>query len=89
MRFLVINEPYARHRSEPQTQDIVEAPSFAGLCTRLTNWEFAGGGEDQEGTDEEVLQRFKQINGDGCDFYVIRELKEDFTLGPDLMRSTS
>ena len=78
--FVIFCERYARYGgSEPElfTQ---KAKSFTALVREIAD----SYGVNEIKDDNVMVNQFRGLNGDGCDYYIIKELLPDETLSEDL-----
>lgn len=88
--FIVVREPYSRYGSEPLMVSVEKSESVGSLLKTLLensssmidDWNEE---EKRELTEQEIIERFKNINGDGFDYFDIRELSEDLTVSDCLL----
>lgn len=81
--FIVFCEEYERFGGGQVDFELYEAADFEALCQILDPDYDAS--EDSEDDIVPLVDDFRGRNGDGCDFYIIKEILPDGTLSDDLM----
>lgn len=79
-KFIVVCEEYERHGPGQISLTLHDAPDLETVVLALEDIDPA----DEEG-DYDAVEWLKQSNGDGMNFYIIKELLPDGTLSDDLL----